>query len=169
MDEIMVTLPHSIVAGENLCASLTHATATAVSLVLVGPEKKSPAFTQEGQEWKLSEDTAGWPVGAYAWQVWTESAGGRCVTGSGRLQIAADLATLDAGADPRSVAEKNVEAIEAMLGGTANLSTKRYRINNRELEKYSISELMQLLEYWKSQVRAKKPRRREGPHLRVRL
>lgn len=164
----MVTLPHSIVAGETLCARLTHATAASVSLVLVGPGKKTLDFIQEGQSWNLSEDTAGWAVGAYAWQVWTESPGGRCVASSGRLQIAADLATVDAGEDPRTLAEKNVEALEAMLGGTANLSTKRYRINNRELEKYSISELMQLLEYWKGQVRAKKPRR-EGPHLRVRL
>jgi hypothetical protein len=168
MDEIMVTLPHSIVAGETLCTRVTHPTATAVKLVMVGPDKKETDLTAVGTLWSLAEDTTGWPAGAYAWQLWSESPGGRCVLGSGRLQLAADLSALEAGADTRSTAEKNVEALEAMLGGNANLSTKRYRINNRELEKYSITELMQLLDYWKGQVRAKKPRR-DGPHLRVRL
>lgn len=46
--------------------------------------------------------------------------------------------------DGRSQAQKIVEAIDAMMAKTATLAQKRYQINNRELERYSLTELIAL-------------------------
>ena len=45
-----------------------------------------------------------------------------------------------------------VEKLEAMLEGNASKGVRRYKINNRELERYSVSELMEMLTYWKRQA-----------------
>lgn len=164
----MVNFPRNLVAGETLTAKLSHPTATAVSVIFVGPGKHTLPFTQAESECSLTQATDAWAAGVYAWQLWVTNAGGKSLCGSGRMIVAASLENLEAGADTRTVAERNIEALEAMIGGTANLTTKRYRINNRELEKYSISELITLLEYWKKQRRAERPRR-QGPHIRVKL
>ena len=75
--------------------------------------------------------------------------------------------------DIRSTARQIVEKIEAMIAGNAGEGVRRYKINNRELERYSVAELLQLLSYWKAQVRIEE--RKElgksalGPRIAVRF
>ncbi len=164
----MVNFPKQLVAGETLEAKVTHATATSITVIFVGPEKKTPDFAKVGDVFTLSEVTDGWTAGKYAWQLWVETPGGKSVCGSGRIDIAASLADIEPGTDTRTTAEKNIEAIETMLAGKASSATKRYRINNRELESYGITELLQLLEYWKTERRKERGPRRPR-HLRVHL
>lgn len=166
----MVISRNNLVAGETLTASVCRASATSVSAIIVGPGKFTLPFTLEGDAWKLSADTAAWPPGLYRWQMWVVSAAGKTMEATGRLTIEPSLESVEAGADNRTTAEKNIEAIEAMLGGKASSSVKRYRINNRELENYSLAELTTLLDYWKRVRRSEQRRnRRIGPNLRVSL
>ncbi len=164
----MVKLPNSLVAGETIVSAICHPTATAVALVLVGSQKHTAAFTQSGNEWRLSQPTAAWDAGAYAWQLWVDTPGGRSVAGSGTLVLQVSLEGIEAGTviDNRNEAQRNLDAIDAMLAGKASAGVRRYRINNRELESYGIDELLKLREFWAGKVRAGKPRRRY-PHMRV--
>ena len=168
MDEIilMINFRNSLVAGETLDAKVCHATATDITAVFVGPGKHTLNFTQAGEEWTITQATADWSPGLYRWQLWVESPAGKSVCGTGRMKVEASLADLPEGTDNRTTAEKNIEAIETMLGGKASSAVKRYRINNRELENYSITELLALLTYWKG-VRRRQLPRRPGRNLRV--
>jgi hypothetical protein len=49
--------------------------------------------------------------------------------------------------------EENIEKIEAVLTGKAESDIKSYEIAGRSLEKHSISELIQLAEYYKAEIK----------------
>jgi hypothetical protein len=165
--DAMVNICNTIIAGETLAAKLSHSTASVVRAIFVGPTKHDENFAQTGTEWSLAVDTAAWSPGVYSWQLWLTTPAGKSVGASGKLTIEPSLADVEAGADNRTTAEKNIEAIETLLAGKATNATKRYRINNRELESYSITELLDLLKYWKGVRTAESPRRPR--HLRVSL
>lgn len=165
----MVTF-RNITAGETLNGRLCHASATAVSAVFAGPASQTLDFVKNGDEWDVSTETDSWLPGLYAWQLWITTAAGKTVGASGRMTVAASLANAEPGTDMRTTAQQNIEAIEAMLTGKASNPVKRYRINNRELESYSLTELLALLEYWKGiRRRGRRQRRRLGPNLRASL
>jgi hypothetical protein len=96
--------------------------------------------------------TADWAPGEYAWASWVEREGERYSIARGQLTIAPDPATLTAGADTRSGAELGLKAIEDTLAGRASDATLRYKINGRELERYSIPELLKLRDFYARQV-----------------
>jgi hypothetical protein len=52
----------------------------------------------------------------------------------------------------RTQARIAVAHIQAMLAGGATLEAKKYKINNRELERHSIAELLQLLSFWRREL-----------------
>ena len=136
--------------GETLKLAVQDSEASAVEFRFGGPQTKTVAAAGDGSEWTISEATTEWTPGSYAWQAWaTYDDGSVSVTGSGRFDLAAPLAV----GDIRTTARKIVEMIEAMIAGNAPEGVRRYRINNRELERYSVAELLQLLNYWKAQVK----------------
>jgi hypothetical protein len=151
----MVAFPTSITAGETLKACLSVAGAASVVAYVVGPGKQTVEFDQDGDTWQTSTDTAGWAAGLYRFEVWV-SLDDRTsrIEERGTLTVAASLEDTEGGEgyDPRTRAQRMVEKIEAMLEGNASAGVRRYRINNRELERYSVSELMDLLAYWKRQA-----------------
>jgi hypothetical protein len=71
----------------------------------------------------------------------------------------------------RSQAQKNVDALEAMVSGTGAQLVHRYKINNRELQNYSVKELLELLSYWRGRLQNEKRKARGeslvGPDIRV--
>ncbi len=77
------------------------------------------------------------------------------------------------GSDIRSTARKAVKNIEAILAGGATIEARRYKINNRELERYSIAELLQLLSFWRKELadeeRKEKGASKLGPHIEFRI
>jgi hypothetical protein len=108
--------------------------------------------------------------GRYVWQAWAmDGDGGKRVLRSDGFSIAAPL---DEG-DVRSLARKMVEMIESQMAGNASEGVRRYRINNRELERYSVAELLSLLSYWKNQLRIEERRARGqsalGPRIEFRI
>lgn len=156
--------------GETLKLSVTAANTTAVEFRFGGPETHTVEATKTGDTFAISEDTAEWVPGAYAWQAWaTDTDGIVAVIARGQLDIEDALGV----GDIRTPARKMVQMIEDMMAGNASAGVRRYRINNRELERYSVSELLQLLSYWKNQQkreeRVEAGRSILGPRISVRF
>lgn len=122
--------------------------------------------------WTFTADTAEWTAGLWQYEIWQTDVDGRkrrlC---SDQLTINASLANAEAGYDPRSDAERQLERIETYLSTPANLAAARYRINNRELQRYTIAELLQLKRHYLAIVSAERRRktgRYWGPTTRFR-
>lgn len=155
----MVAFPDTITAGETLKACVSASGVTSVVAYIVGHEKHVVTFAEDSGSWKAEEDTTGWLAGPYAFEVWlTIDDGTRRIERRGTLTVAASLESTvpGDGFDPMTRAQRMVEKIEAMLEGNASSGVRRYRINNRELERYTLAELMELLAYWKRQLAMEK-------------
>lgn len=139
-----------MIKGETLKLEVEAADAVGVVFRFGGAESRSIAAVQDGSKFAVAIGTADWTVGIYAWQAWATDAGGTVVViARGSFELCDVLGV----GDVRTSARKMVEMIEAMMAGNAAEGVRRYKINNRELERYSIEELLKLLSYWKSQVK----------------
>lgn len=83
--------------------------------------------------------TATWPAGDYDWRAQASKAGDVFTVAEGRITVRPSFgaATLDA----RSSARKALEAVEAYLANSNNLSAAEYQIAGRQLRRYSLPEL----------------------------
>jgi hypothetical protein len=156
--------------GETLKLLVSDGSAASVEFVFGGAQTRTIAAAKNGTDFSLSASTAEWTAGLYVWQAWaTYPDASKAIIGTGNVHVDAPLAV----GDVRSVARKNVEAIEAMLSKNADEGVRRYRINNRELERYSVSELMQLLSYWRERMKREERlaagRSSLGPRISVRF
>lgn len=152
--------------GETLQLLVSDGSAASVEFRFGGPQTRTVAATKSGSDFSIAADTAAWTAGTYAWQAWaTYADASKKIIGSGTLDLADALGV----GDVRSNARKMVEMIEAMMAGNASEGVRRYRINNRELERYSVSELMQLLSYWRAQVKRENRNGGLGPRIAVRF
>lgn len=114
--------------------------------------------TAEGDDHRISvaaATTAGWAPDSYSWSTRVEKGSEKyTVRGlTGQLVIQQDPATAANGFDGRSAAEVALANVEAMLRGTAGTATKRYRIGDRELERFSPTELITLQSQLRSDVK----------------
>lgn len=136
--------------GETLKLCVDDTLAASVEYKFGGPQTRTVSATKAGSEFSISADTTEWTAGVYAWQAWATYADStKKIIATGTVDLAAALGV----GDVRSPARKMVEMIEAMMAGNASEGVRRYRINNRELERYSVAELLQLLSYWKNQAK----------------
>lgn len=88
--------------------------------------------------------TAAWAPGVYSWTSWVERPGERYSVSRGQVSVLPDPASQTGGYDARSQAEIALEAVNAVLQGRATDAVARYRINGREVERYSIPDLQRL-------------------------
>lgn len=105
-------------------------------------------------KWDFSapqDDTISYPKGRYWYQLRGTAGGQTFDLGRGSFTVAGDLAT-DENYDGRTPNEIALEAIEAVIAGRAKVDQQRYRINNRELYRESITELLRLRRYYASLV-----------------
>jgi hypothetical protein len=149
----MVAFPSSLTAGETLISEIPEGAYGSVFAIFVGPAKRQENFTLLGEVFKLSVQTQAWLPGDYAVELWGVSPMSRVLLCRTRLVIFSSISSqpVTTAYDPRSRAERMIEKVESMLEGNASEGVRRYKINNRELERYSITELMELLSYWKKQ------------------
>jgi hypothetical protein len=156
--------------GETLTIEAIVADATAVEARLGGPSTSTDAMTLDGQTWRVNIATDAMQAGQYAVQVWATYAGN--VKRIAFTQTFELLASLRVG-DIRTEARKALEMIDAMLAGQAKEGVRRYRINNRELERYSVAELLQLRSHFASEVQKENRRNKGisglGPRIAVRF
>jgi hypothetical protein len=95
--------------------------------------------------------TAGWTAGHYTWHAYVSRAAESYTVGTGTIEILADprSATL---LDLRTSAQTALDNINALLAGKATTGTLSYRIGERTLESYSITELLQLKSHLQTEV-----------------
>lgn len=120
-----------------------------------GPIAINLAATIDGDEFVFSADastTATWSAGDYWYSVRVTSGSAVQELESGQVTVLPDMATASSGYDGRTQAEIALAAIEAVLANRATKDQDRYRINNRELYRTSISDLVKLRDFYRDLV-----------------
>jgi hypothetical protein len=103
--------------------------------------------------WLITQDTSAFVPGQWAAEIWAvDSFGSKSVLTTVSFTITPSIA-VGGSNDQRSQAQRAVENIEAYLANPNNFAAASYKINNRELQRYSIAELRDLLGYWKTRLR----------------
>ena len=118
-----------------------------VVVLLRGKSAIDLQATADGSQHRLhasAATTATWAPGDYWFSVRATRGDEVVEVEQGQLVIMPDMAAAGAGFDGRSHAQKCLEAIEAVLEKRATLDQERYRINNRELYRTPVAELMKL-------------------------
>jgi hypothetical protein len=160
-----------LISGETFTQSYRFTAQTAVAR-FAGPSQHSVAGVQEAGEWKFTIQTEGWPAGLYWLEIFAEDAlGTKFAVIRERLEVKPSLAQLPE--DSTTPTERMVQMIEACLAGNASQGVQSYKINNRELSRYSISELLKLLGYYKNRLSMERRTARNqsplGPSIRFRF
>ena len=120
-----------------------------------GPIAINLPATIDGDEFVFSADastTATWSAGDYWYSVRVTSGSAVQELESGQVTVLPDMATASSGYDGRTQAEIALAAIEAVLANRATKDQDRYRINNRELYRTSISDLVKLRDFYRDLV-----------------
>lgn len=101
-----------------------------------------------------AEVTAAWLPGDYAVAAWVQRSGERYTVAAecGQLAVLPNPATMAAGVDTRTMAVRTLEAIRAKLAGKASDGIQKYIVNGREVQSYSVAELIRLENFWATQV-----------------
>jgi hypothetical protein len=148
----------TLTQGETYKTSLHITDATAAELRYGGPKAGTSAMVLTGGEWTGSLDTTTLEPGLYTVQVWATYA-----DGSKKIPFAENFKLL-AGLKAGDMRSKNVIALEnldAMLTGRASDGVKSYKINNRELYRYDMGEIIKLRNHFAHLVQ-KENRRAQG-------
>jgi len=104
--------------------------------------------------WIITQDSSAFPPGQWGVEIWVvDEDDNKTVLTTVSFEVALSLAN-GAPSDLRSTAAKAVAAIECYLSDPKNITAGAYKINNRELTRYSISELKTLLRFWNQRLRS---------------
>lgn len=159
---MMAAMQNQIVAGETLNYRATAADYPAsagwvVTLYLnprAGGTATNVAGTADGDDHLLqvtAATTAGWAAGWWAWETWAALGSERYRLEAGQLEVVAGLIGAAAGVDTRTQAQRALDDAKAALAAWTP-TTKRYRINGREMEFNSASEIITIISHWQSEV-----------------
>lgn len=157
----MAILPKSISSGVTLDIPVVltayPASAWVLTLSLRGPSAITVVGIPDDEKHRLratATTTGEWIPGDY-WFVArvADEAGTVVEVESGQITITPDLVAAGAGYDGSTHAQRTLAAIEAVLEKRATLDQERYKINNRELWRTPISELLVLRDRYRAQVK----------------
>lgn len=173
-------LPDKIGAGLTFDRLITQTAYPApewsISVLLRGPGVINLTSTDEGTQHRLTAnaaETANWVPGLYSYSARVTNGADTHEIEAGQLVVQADLANATEGHDGRSHAQRSLEAIEAVIEKRASMDQERYRINNRELYRTPISDLLKLRDLYRAEVRREQAAARGqnlfGATVRVRL
>lgn len=118
-----------------------------MTLLMRGPQVQDLPSERDGARhvWDVAgSDTAAWQAGEYAYTIRATDGTNVHEVESGRVRITPDLAAAPAGYDGRSQNRIALDAIEAVIAQRATVDQERYRINNRELYRTPIGDLIKL-------------------------
>ncbi|MGN6657562.1 MAG: hypothetical protein ACTHKN_01095 [Achromobacter mucicolens] len=159
-------LPASVTAGLTFQAVLSlpdyPAPDWSVSAILRGPQSIDLDATPQGTDHVLNvaaATTTGWAAGVYWYSLRATNGSQVLEAESGRIEILADLAAVSGTFDGRTEAERALAAIDAVLSKRATQDQQRYTINNRELWRTPIADLIKLRAFYAARVRRE---RRKG-------
>ncbi|WP_456267659.1 hypothetical protein M1D97_10355 [Kushneria sp. AK178] len=163
----MTAIPNSLTAGTTLSLPITltawPASDWSLTLMLRGAGSVDLTATPEGKTHLIEADaatTTQWPAGRYWYSLRARRGDEVHEIDSGDITIQADIAALDAGHDGRAHAERVLEAIEAVIEGRASKDQDSYRINNRELRRTPIDQLLKLRDRYRREVQQLRAKRR---------
>ena len=155
-----------LTAGETLTVTQDIADALSVQLRIGGAKVSAHAMTSVDQTWSVNVSTSTWPAGNYVLQIWATYADETTrIVGTSRLELSAAVSL----GDPRSIARISFDNIKLMLAGQAKEGVKSYKINNRELERYSVAELLALKSHFAAEVIREERRERGNNALAPRI
>lgn len=153
-------LPGEITAGLDFQASFAlseyPAPAWTMTAILRGPGQINLTATavQLGHQFAApASTTSAWAPGEYWWSIRASRAGAVVEVAKGQLTIAADLAAVSGPYDGRTQNQIALDAINAVLGKRATRDQERYTINNRELWRTPIADLLKLRAFYAVQVK----------------
>lgn len=165
-------IPDKIVAGTTFDRLLTltawPAPEWSLSLILRGPIAVTLVSQPEAAQHRLgasADVTRLWPPGVWAWALRATRGAEVVEIDAGAIIIAADIDSLPAGHDGRSHAARVLDAIEAVIENRATLDQQKYTINNRELWRTPIPELLLLRDRYRAELRREQQARRTGQSL----
>lgn len=127
----------------------------ALVLLLRGPSSITIDSADLGDAHVLSASaavTAAWEGGQYAYSLRATNGGDISEIEAGTVVIVGDLAAIPAGSDTRTHARKVLAAIEAVIEKRATLDQERYRINDRELYRTPLADLLRLRASYRSEL-----------------
>lgn len=101
--------------------------------------------------------TAGWTAGSCTWSQHAELAGQSFTIGTGKIKLLPDPRVATTALDLRSAAQIGLDNVRAVLRGTASQGVLSYSIAGRSLQRYSITELIQLESKLASDVKREQP------------
>lgn len=122
---------------------------------------------------ELGAVTAAWAAGVYSYTVRATNGGDVREVERGTVEVLADLAEVTTPVDARTHAQKVLDSIEAVIEKRATLDQERYRINDRELYRTPLADLLKLRDLYRSEVRREQAAARGksmwGPAVQVRF
>lgn len=152
-------IPREIVAGFTTKIIMPHGeykptAGYTCALAFTGTVSINAAGVSDGSNWVFEVTPA--LQGFYQGTIIASDINGRYLLETTRVEVRPDPTAIPNGTDLRSDAEAIVAAITAQLKNKATHDQQSLTINGRQITRYSISELMKLLEYYKAEVAAQK-------------
>jgi hypothetical protein len=132
-------------------------------LILRGAGKMDLASVADGASHQIiatAAETAAWLPGPYWYELRAASVDDVHLVEEGRCTVVADLAAADVSYDARSHAEKVLASIEAVIENRATIDQQSYQINNRQLARTPIADLLKLRATYRAQVQSAKAGKR---------
>lgn len=102
--------------------------------------------------------TSAWPAGRYSYTVRATDGDAVHLVESGSVEVRPDIAAAGAGHDGRSQNRRTLDAICAVIEKRASLDQQSYKINNRELSRMTVADLLKLRSHYAELVRVEDAR-----------
>lgn len=168
----MEHIPRTIRAGTTLKLSFNlpayPAPGWAASLILRGPGQIDLESEADGTLHKFNvpaDETGEWSAGKYWYALRVEKDGEIIQVSDGMIHIVADLAGVSDEFDGRDHVQKVIDAIEAVIEGRASIDQESYAINNRQLKRTPIADLIKLRDRYKEELRRQEASKKSGGSL----
>lgn len=153
-----ITELRTFTAGETLTATMSATSGyTAAKLILKRINTAAIILTGSlaNDVWTFTQTatlTAGYAAGDYAFQVVENNATEKKVSASGNIKIYANLETSATAFDPRTADEVILDAVIAVMSGTASQTQRSVSVGDKSLQYMSFSELSEKRAYFENKV-----------------
>lgn len=115
--------------------------------------------------------SAAWAVGSYRWQYYVEKGSGptlkRVTVDSGTITIEQGFATVSTATDTRTANEKILDAIDAVIAGTATTDQQEITIDGTTIKRRTPMDLIKLRGLYAHKVWRERNPGKLGPAVRV--
>lgn len=166
------TIPEKITAGVDFAWRVNllayPAPTWALQVLLRGPGVIDMASVADGVTHTLAvpaDTTKGYTAGIYLYSTRAVSAGTVLEIDSGQVEIERDLGAITGAVDVRGHVQKVLDSIEAVIEGRATKDQERYRIQDRELYRTPIADLIKLRTTYRAEMRRILAAQRRGNSL----